>query len=146
MLDELLNIEQLHRAPDWSQLQNHLNDLLAHAAPDVERQMDILRETHHSQIFRLLAQELDGLWTVEQLADHLSDLTDVMLQCALTHCWNAFNKKHIDAPKLATATTANSAAKKWATRRDLDLVFIYEDADLEAGMIYARSRSVWTIG
>lgn len=138
LLDELLNIEQLHRAPDWSQLQNHLNDLLAHAAPDVERQMDILRETHHSQIFRLLAQELDGLWTVEQLADHLSDLTDVMLQCALTHCWNAFNKKHIDAPKLAIIAYGKLGGKEMGYASDLDLVFIYEDADPEAGMIYAR--------
>ena len=138
LLDELLNIEQLHRAPDWPQLQNHLNDLLAHAAPDVERQMDILRETHHSQIFRLLAQELDGLWTVEQLADHLSDLTDVMLQCALTHCWNAFNKKHIDTPKLAIIAYGKLGGKEMGYASDLDLVFIYEDADPEAGMIYAR--------
>ncbi|MBS1174664.1 MAG: glnE [Burkholderiaceae bacterium] len=138
LLDELLNIEQLHRAPDWPQLQSHLNDLLAHTAPDVERQMDILRETHHSQIFRLLAQELDGLWTVEQLADHLSDLTDVMLQCALTHCWNAFNKKHIDAPKLAIIAYGKLGGKEMGYASDLDLVFIYEDADPEAGMIYAR--------
>ncbi len=138
LLDELLNIEQLHRAPDWPQLQNHLNDLLAHAAPDVERQMDILRETHHSQIFRLLAQELDGLWTVEQLADHLSDLTDVMLQCALTHCWNAFNKKHIDMPKLAIIAYGKLGGKEMGYASDLDLVFIYDDPDPEAGMIYAR--------
>ena len=138
LLDELLNIEQLHRAPDWPQLQNYLNDLLAHAAPDVERQMDILRETHHSQIFRLLAQELDGLWTVEQLADHLSDLTDIMLQCALTHCWNAFNKKHIDAPKLAIIAYGKLGGKEMGYASDLDLVFIYEDSDPEAGMIYAR--------
>ncbi len=138
LLDELLNIEQLHRAPDWPQLQQHLNELLAHASPDVERQMEVLRETHHAQVFRLLAQELDGLWTVEQLADHLSDLTDVMLQCALTHCWNAFNKKHLDAPKIAIIAYGKLGGKEMGYASDLDLVFIYEDPDPEAGMIYAR--------
>lgn len=138
LLDELLNIEQLHSAPDWHGVKQHLYELLAHAAPDVERQMDVLREVHHSQVFRLLAQELDGLWQVEQLADHLSDLTDLILQAAMHFCWQAFNKKHCPEPKLAIIAYGKLGGKEMGYASDLDLVFIYDDADQEAGMIYAR--------
>lgn len=141
LLDELLNIEQLHRTPDWSALAAQLNDHLQHAASDVERQMDILRETHHAHVFRLLAQELDGLWTVEQLADHMSDLTDVLLQAALNHCWQAFNKKHRNQPKFALIAYGKLGGKEMGYASDLDLVFIYDDEggrDQEAPMVYGR--------
>jgi glutamate-ammonia-ligase adenylyltransferase len=39
---------------------------LAELEPDTERQMDLLRETHHAQVFRLLAQDVAGLYTVER--------------------------------------------------------------------------------
>ena len=143
LLDELLNVEQLHRAPDWPALQTHLNQLLNHAKhhdgkPDVERQMDILRENHHSQVFRLLVQELDGLWTVEQLADHLSDLTDVMLNAALYHCWDAFAKKHRDVPKFAIIAYGKLGGKEMGYASDLDLVFVFDDPAQEALEVYSR--------
>ena len=143
LLDELLNVEQLHRAPDWPALKNHLNELLDHARshdgkPDVERQMDILRENHHSQVFRLLVQELDGLWTVEQLADHLSDLTDVMLSAALYHCWDAFTRKHLDTPRFAIIAYGKLGGKEMGYASDLDLVFIFDDPAQEALDVYSR--------
>ena len=47
--------------------------------PDVERQMDIVREAHHAQVFRLMAQDLAGRLTVERVSDHLSELADRVL-------------------------------------------------------------------
>ena len=143
LLDELLNVEQLHRAPNWPALKAHLNELLVHAKshdgkPDVERQMDILRENHHSQVFRLLVQDLDGLWTVEQLADHLSDLTDVMLEVALYHCWNAFAKKHRDTPKFAIIAYGKLGGKEMGYASDLDMVFIFDDPAQESLDVYSR--------
>jgi glutamate-ammonia-ligase adenylyltransferase len=38
-----------------------LEAMLAELEPDTERQMDLLRETHHAQVFRLLAQDVAGL-------------------------------------------------------------------------------------
>ena len=46
--------------------------------------MDILREAHHAQLFRLLAQDLEGELTVERLADHLSALADVIVAATST--------------------------------------------------------------
>ena len=106
--------------------------------PDVERQMDILRETHHSQVFRLLVQELDGLWTVEQLADHLSDLTDLILDSAITYCWAAFPKKHRENPLFAIIAYGKLGGKEMGYASDLDLVFIFDDPAPEALEVYSR--------
>ena len=38
-------------------------------------------------MFRLLAQDLAGLLTVEVLADHLSELADLVLDVTLELCW-----------------------------------------------------------
>ena len=48
--------------------------------------MNAVREAHQAQVFRLLAQDLAGLLTVERLADHLSALADLVLQVSLEAC------------------------------------------------------------
>ena len=142
LLDELLT-PALHTPPDWPTVEAQLHNELAHAmvesaTPDVERQMDILRETQHAQVFRLLAQELDGLWTVEQLADHLSELTDILLRQALIFCWRAFPKRHQEAPTFAIIAYGKLGGKEMGYASDLDLVFLYDDPHPDAADIYAR--------
>jgi hypothetical protein len=65
LLDELLDPRLLDVLPDWSGVRAALESRLAELEPDTERQMDLLRETHHAQVFRLLAQDVAGLYTVE---------------------------------------------------------------------------------
>ncbi|TDR32782.1 bifunctional [glutamate--ammonia ligase]-adenylyl-L-tyrosine phosphorylase/[glutamate--ammonia-ligase] adenylyltransferase [Hydromonas duriensis] len=144
LLDEMLT-PALHTPPDWSQVNNQLYEDLTRAnindnpnQPDVERQMDILRETHHAQVFRLLAQELDGLWSVEELADHLSELTDIILRQALYFCWRAFPKRHQDEPKFAIIAYGKLGGKEMGYASDLDLVFLYDDTHMDASEIYSR--------
>jgi len=48
--------------------------------PDVERQMDAMREAHHGAVFRLLGQDLEKRLTVEHLSDELSALADAVLE------------------------------------------------------------------
>ena len=135
----------LHTPPNWTEVEAELQQALARAVindnpdmPDVERQMDILRETHHAQVFRLLAQELDGLWTVEQLADHLSELTDIVLRQALYFCWRAFPKRHQETPNFAIIAYGKLGGKEMGYASDLDLVFLYDDAHPDASDIYTR--------
>jgi [glutamine synthetase] adenylyltransferase / [glutamine synthetase]-adenylyl-L-tyrosine phosphorylase len=45
--------------------------------------MNLLRDEHHAQVFRLLVADLDGRLTVERLADHLSALADQTLSALL---------------------------------------------------------------
>src|SRR4029077_148766 len=76
VLDELLDAHSLLSKPDWGAFARELRVQLAAKQGDEERQVDWLREGHHGQVFRLLAQDLSGLLSVEALADHLSDLAD----------------------------------------------------------------------
>ena len=71
LLNELLDPRLYEITTDWTGFREILRDNLAQHADDTEREMDILREMHHGQVFRLLAQDLAGLQTIERLSDHL---------------------------------------------------------------------------
>lgn len=138
LLDELLTPAHLHTAPNWPEVESKLHADLQHAAPDVERQMDVLREAHHAQVFRLLAQELDGMWQVEQLADHLSELTDLLLRQALHFCWQAYPKRHQETPNFCMIAYGKLGGKEMGYASDLDLVFLFDDPFENAIEIYTR--------
>ncbi|MCC7312446.1 MAG: bifunctional [glutamate--ammonia ligase]-adenylyl-L-tyrosine phosphorylase/[glutamate--ammonia-ligase] adenylyltransferase, partial [Sulfuritalea sp.] len=93
LLDELLDPRLLDVLPDWSGVREQLAARLDELEPDTERQMDLLRETHHAQVFRLLAQDVAGLYTVERLADHLSELADILLDAAIGRAWLKMPKR-----------------------------------------------------
>ncbi|HEX5864801.1 MAG TPA: bifunctional [glutamate--ammonia ligase]-adenylyl-L-tyrosine phosphorylase/[glutamate--ammonia-ligase] adenylyltransferase, partial [Casimicrobiaceae bacterium] len=139
LLDELLDSRVLLAEPDWNAWRREL-DLQLRAHPDdPERQMDALRHFQHAQTFRLLAQDLNGLLTVERLADHLSTLADIVLAATLEHCWA---QMHGDAgvapPKFAIIGYGKLGGKELGYASDLDLVFLYDDPDESAPERYAR--------
>lgn len=138
LLDELLTPVHLHAPPDWQAIEQKLHDELSTAQSNVELQMDILRDTRHAQIFRLLAQELDNLWTVEQLADHLSELTDLLLRQTLHFCWLAYPKRHQETPLFTIIAYGKLGGKEMGYASDLDLVFLFEDPFENAMEIYTR--------
>ncbi len=138
VLDELLDARALFARPDWNAFAQELRGQLASRQGDEERQMDWLREAHHAQVFRLLAQDLSGVLSVEQLADHLSDLADAMLQATLELCWTQLRVRHRDAPRFAIVGYGKLGGKELGYASDLDLIFLYEDPDDRAPEIYAR--------
>ncbi|MBI5901149.1 MAG: bifunctional [glutamate--ammonia ligase]-adenylyl-L-tyrosine phosphorylase/[glutamate--ammonia-ligase] adenylyltransferase [Rhodocyclales bacterium] len=138
LLDELLDPRLLDVLPDWSGLRAALESKLAELEPDTERQMDLLRETHHAQVFRLLAQDVAGLYTVERLADHLSELADILLDAALRRAWLKMSKRHVEQPKFAVISYGKLGGKELGFASDLDLVFLFDDPAPEAGENYAR--------
>jgi glutamate-ammonia-ligase adenylyltransferase len=138
LLDELLDPRLLDVAPDWSDLRAQLTQRLDEMEPDTERQMDTLRETHHAQVFRLLAQDVEGLFTVEKLADHLSELADILLDAAIQRAWLKLLKRHVETPKFAVISYGKLGGKELGFASDLDLVFLFDDAAQEAGEIYGR--------
>jgi glutamate-ammonia-ligase adenylyltransferase len=138
LLDELLDPRLLDVLPDWSGVRAQLETRLAELEPDTERQMDLLRETHHAQVFRLLAQDVAGLYTVEKLADHLSELADILLDAALRHAWLKVLKRHVEVPRFAIISYGKLGGKELGFASDLDLVFLYDDPAHEAGENYGR--------
>ena len=138
VLDELLDARTLFAQPDWNAFAQELRRQLAALQGDEERQMHWLREAHHAQVFRLLAQDLSGVLGVEQLADDLSDLADLVLQVTLELCWTQLPGRHRDEPQFAVIGYGKLGGKELGYASDLDLIFLYEDSDERSPEIYAR--------
>jgi glutamate-ammonia-ligase adenylyltransferase len=136
VLDELLDARTLYSPPDWPHLQAALSAQLLEA--DIEQQMDILRQFHHAQVFRLVAQDLAGLLALETLSDHLSDLADLILQRVLHLCWEGLRQKHRDEPYFTIIGYGKLGGKELGYASDLDLIFLYDDEHPEAQAVYAR--------
>jgi glutamate-ammonia-ligase adenylyltransferase len=111
---------------------------LDEVAGDAERQMNVLRELQQAQVFRLLAQDLAGLLTVEHLADHLSQLADLVLGAAIGVVWAQLDDRHRERPRFAVIAYGKLGGKELGYASDLDLIFLYDDADERAPENYAR--------
>jgi [glutamine synthetase] adenylyltransferase / [glutamine synthetase]-adenylyl-L-tyrosine phosphorylase len=142
VLDELLD-GQLLEPVDYVQWQAELDAglagaVLADGTPDVERQMDLAREAHHAQVFRLLAQDLEGLSSVERLSDLLSELADRTLESILRLLWAQLRKRFRQTPQFAVIAYGRLGGKELGYASDLDLVFVYDDDDPRAAEAYAQ--------
>jgi glutamate-ammonia-ligase adenylyltransferase len=138
LLDELLDDRQRGAAPDCPALALELQQQLDGAAGDTERQMDLLREAHHVQLFRLLAQDLAGELTVERLADYLSALADMIVAATIGAAWQAIATRHRPTPKFAVIAYGKLGGKELGYISDLDVIFLFDDDDQEAPGNYAK--------
>ncbi len=140
VLDELLDGELLEPQDydAWAlQLRQRVEAATHDGAPDVERQMDIVREAHHTQVFRLMVQDLEGRLTVERLSDHLSELADRVLGLAIEVVWQNLRLRFRDTPRFAATAYGRLGGKELGYASDLDLVFLYDDDDERAPEAYA---------
>jgi len=138
LLDEMLDVHDPDAAPDWTRFRRELARELDALEPDMERQMDVMREQHHAQVFRLLTQDIAGLLTVEKLADHLSELADIVLDLTLPLCWRRIKIRHREEPKFAVISYGKLGGKELGYASDLDIVFLYDDDAPEAPEVYTR--------
>ena len=138
LLDELLDPRLYEIATNWAGFRENLRQTLAEHAGDTEREMDILRETHHAQVFRLLAQDLAGLQTIEHLSDHLTELADTLVQETLPLCWETIKKRHCATPKFAVIGYGKMGGKELGYASDLDMVYLFDDDDQDAEENYNR--------
>ncbi len=113
-------------------------DAEANLVPDVERQMDVAREAHHALVFKILSQDLKGLWSIERLSDQLSEIADRTLQTTLDLCWEQLPKRFRERPRLAVIAYGKLGGKELGYASDLDLVFLHEDEDERAQEAYAQ--------
>ena len=138
LLDELLDIRTLHAAPDREKSKAELRALLDGAEGDTERQMDILRHFKQAQIFRLVAQDLAEVLSLERLSDHLSDLADMILDETLRLCWQGLRVRHREQPRFSIIGYGKLGGKEIGYVSDLDIIFLYDDDAPEAAEVYAK--------
>lgn len=138
LLDELLDARLLYQEPDWPRLGLLLREEVRDLDGDTEGKMDCLRHFQHTQIFRLVAQDIAGMLTLEKVSDHLSDLADLILSVTLEEVWRELPGRHRDEPAFAVIGYGKLGGKELGYGSDLDIVFLYDDEDASAQEIYAR--------
>ena len=104
---------------------------------DEESLMNLLRRAHHAEQFRTLARDVEGVLTVEQVADDLSALADAVLRVTARWCWDRLKTRHRDEPAMAIIGYGKLGGKELGYGSDLDIVFVYDDEDERAQEIYA---------
>ena len=88
-------------------------------------------------MFRTLARDVEGLLTVEQVADDLSALADAVLRVTARWCWQRLKNRHRETPQFAIIGYGKLGGKELGYGSDLDIVFVYEDDDERAPDAYA---------
>jgi len=104
---------------------------------DEESLLNLLRRAHHAEQFRTLARDVEGVLTVEQVADDLSALADAVLRVTARWCWSRLKTRHREEPAIAIVGYGKLGGKELGYGSDLDIVFVYEDEDERAQEIYA---------
>jgi [glutamine synthetase] adenylyltransferase / [glutamine synthetase]-adenylyl-L-tyrosine phosphorylase len=120
-----------------AELALRIKSLKSTGEDDVETLLNLLRRAHHAELFRTLARDIEGQLTVEQVADDLSALADTLLRITIAWCWERHKNKHLDYPQIAIIGYGKLGGKELGYGSDLDIVFIYEDDDENAGEIYS---------
>jgi len=104
---------------------------------DEEALLNLLRRAHHAELFRTLARDVEGRITVEQVADDLSALAEVVLRVTARWSWERVRNRHLETPQFAIIGYGKLGGKELGYGSDLDIVFVYEDADERAPEVYA---------
>ena len=141
VIDELASDEMLHERFDDAafsrELQQRLAALKRTGEDDEETCLNLLRRAHHVEVFRTLARDVEGVLTVEQVADDLSALAEAILNITADWCWQHLKNRHRDQPQFAIIAYGKLGGKELSYGSDLDIVFVYEDEDERAPEVYA---------
>lgn len=143
LLDSLIDWRTLFEPLDFAQIARQLSaDLdactLPEGGPDIERQMNLMRDTQRQASFQLLAQDLEGQLTVEALGDQLSALADMLLAETIRRIWLLVNKAPNAIPRFSIIAYGKLGGKELGYASDLDLVFLYDDPREDASEVYAK--------
>ena len=146
VLDSLIDWVSLMEPIDFDRIKANLKAdldacLLPDGLPDVEQQMNLMRDLQRQVSFQLLSQDLAGVLSVEGLADNLSALADLLLEQTLVRTWKlVLHRAKLDYrdPKFAIIAYGKLGGKELGYSSDLDMVFVYDDPDENAQELYTR--------
>ena len=141
VIDELASRQLFDERFDPVQFEAELEarkDSLARTGEDDdEALLDLLRRATHAETFRTLARDVEGVLSVEQVADDLSALADTVLRVTGRWCWERLKQRHRDDPRHAIIGYGKLGGKELGYGSDLDIVFVYEDDHERAQEVYA---------
>lgn len=147
VLDSLIAWRTLMEPIDYSRVQTAMRAdldacLLPDGSVDVEQQMNMMRDIQRQISFQLLAQDLEGVLSVEKLGDQLSALADLLLDETLHRVWPLIAKPDrqgtLPPMKMAIIAYGRLGGKELGYSSDLDLVYLYDDTREDATEIYTK--------
>ena len=141
VIDELANrtmLAERFQSEDFErELEQRREALQITEEDDDETVLNLLRRAHHAEVFRTLARDVEGVLSVEQVADDLSALAQSVLRVTTRWCWNRLKNRHRDTPQLAIIAYGKLGGLELGYGSDLDIVFVYEDDDERSAEVYA---------
>ena len=144
VIDELASnqlLQERFNGPDFERDLNNRRNALERSGEagvqDEEGLLNLLRRAHHAETFRTLARDVEGVLTVEQVADDLSALAVSVLRLATQWCWEHLKTRHQDTPSLAIIAYGKLGGIELGYGSDLDIVFVYDDPHERSAEIYA---------
>jgi glutamate-ammonia-ligase adenylyltransferase len=130
--------ERFDSAGFEAELEHRREALQAAGEDDDEALLNVLRRGHHAEVFCTLARDIEGKLSVEQVADDLSALADVILRVSTRWCWSRFKSAHRAQPQFGIIAYGKLGGKELGYGSDLDLVFVFDDDDERAPEVYAN--------
>ncbi len=118
------------------ELESRRSALHSSAEDDDEALLNLLRRAHHAEVFRTLARDVEGILSVEQVADDLSALAETLLRVTTRWCWARLKNRHRPDMRFGIIAYGKLGGKELGYGSDLDIVFVYDDADERAGEVY----------
>ena len=141
VIDELASNDMLNQRFEREVFETELTQRLAAlrrtGEDDEETCLNLLRRAHHAEVFRTLARDVEGVLTVEQVADDLSALAESVLSVTTDWCWQRLKNKHVERPQFGIIAYGKLGGKELGYGSDLDIVFVYEDEHEQAPELYA---------
>jgi len=141
VIDELASsdifFERFNTTEFEAGLDHRRNALKGTGEDDDEALLNLLRRAHHAEVFRTLARDVEGVLTVEEVADDLSALADAVLRVTTRWCWSLLKKTHREQPRFGIIAYGKLGGKELGYGSDLDIVFVFADDDDNAPEIYA---------
>ena len=139
LLDELIGERMLEQLPDRAELAADLAQRMAGAGQDDEEQLlERLRHFQRAALFRLAVADLLACLPVMQVSDRLTDLAELIVECALSLAWQhltaSFGKPMCGEAgarrpvRIAVIGYGKLGGMELGYASDLDLVFVHDSS------------------
>ena len=94
LLDELLDARTLYAPLDRSGLEAELRRTMEQAEGDLEQQMERLRHFKQTNVLRVAAADVSGVFPLMVVSDHLTEIAEVVLDQVVNLAYQHLEDKH----------------------------------------------------
>ena len=140
LLDELLHLETPHHRPSQETLEGELARRMQGVTPgDIEQEMEVLRQFKEAQMLHVAAAEVSGREPLIRVSDTLSNIAQTVLARTLILAWRDVQKRSARSepssnpsqspPTFGIVGYGKLGGIELNYESDLDLIFLYADAD-----------------